>query len=232
MIPGIVAAYRPIGPSLPPETDPSFASVGLLLHFDGGNGSTDFTEVTGKVLAVSGGAVQSSTQKLFGVSSMTSPAGTYNQRLQTESLSSLNLSGPFTIELALYLVTSTIQYFVVARGNSTLSINTSSGKLQVFAFGTTITHPDVYTQNQFLQIAVTRDASNVVRLFVGGIQKSSASTATNQTTTTVWDIGSSTDWGGASTGLRDGYMDELRVTFGVCRYSSAYTPANSAFPDA
>jgi hypothetical protein len=51
--------------------DLSFANVGLLLHCDGGAGSTAIVDSgsLNKTVAVNGGAVQSTTQKKFGVSS-------------------------------------------------------------------------------------------------------------------------------------------------------------------
>lgn len=60
-------AGRPV--ALP--TDPDFASVALLLHMDGANGSASFTDSSGNAHAVTanGGAQISTAQSKFGGSS-------------------------------------------------------------------------------------------------------------------------------------------------------------------
>jgi hypothetical protein len=48
------------------ETDPSFASVSALLHFDGSDGSTTFTDVTGTIWTANGNAQIDTAQSVFG----------------------------------------------------------------------------------------------------------------------------------------------------------------------
>ncbi len=50
----------------PSQIDPNFNSVGALLHFDGANGSTNFTDIKGKTIMRFGVAQISTTQSKFG----------------------------------------------------------------------------------------------------------------------------------------------------------------------
>lgn len=227
MIPGVVGGGRPAVAQA--TSDPFWGNVTLLAHFDG-SGST-FTDEKGNTLTTSGGGSHSSTQKLFGSTSMYSTSAATVQ-VATSSLAAFNLSGQFTVEFSVYLTTATQQYFAVSRGSATLSINTSGGKIQAFIFGTTITDPNTYAFNTWTRVRLTRDASNICRLFVNGlVVATSAAVTTNQTGTTLWEIGGSHFWGGGTGGLRDGYMDEFRITSGVCRSTTDYSLDGSAFPN-
>lgn len=228
MIAGILAGGRPLTADSIPVSDPYWANVGLLVHFDG-SGSA-FVDQKGNTLTPVN-ATQSTAQKLFGSASLYATLSA-NAMIQTPTLSALNLSGQFTIDFSVMLSTTTQQYFVVARGSSTLSLNTASGKIQASVFGTVLNDPDAYSFGVWTRVRLTRDASNICRLFVNGILKATSSAvATNQTTSTIWEFGGSHFWGGATGGLRDGYMDEFRVTFGVCRSVASYALETAAFPD-
>jgi hypothetical protein len=87
--------------------------------------------------------------------------------------------------------------------------------------------------NQWVHVAITRDASNVVRVFLDGVPSATQPTI----------VGS---FGGiAADGFThftvcegvpfvsadfDGYFDQIRVTPGVCRYDAPFTPPTEPFP--
>ena len=72
--------------------------------------------------------------------------------------------------------------------------------------------------------AVTRDSSNVVRLFLDGGLEDSGTWTINMGTTSL-RIASKLD----STKPYQGYLDEVRITKGVARYTSNFTPQTSEF---
>ncbi len=76
-------------------------------------------------------------------------------------------------------------------------------------------------------IAVTRNGTDL-KLFVDGTQDGSTATNSTNFNQTVVQIGNdSTAAGTAYTG----YIDDLRITKGVARYTTTFTPPTAAFPD-
>ncbi|TIT84704.1 MAG: LamG domain-containing protein, partial [Mesorhizobium sp.] len=80
-------------------------------------------------------------------------------------------------------------------------------------------------------IAVDKDSSGKIRLYVDGSVFASATPADS----TIFNSTGALEIGRAlATAVYDGWIDELRITKGVARYASdsGYTPATSAFPRA
>ena len=69
---------------------------GALLHFDGGNGSTTFTDALGHAFASSNGATLSTANFKFGTASLALTGS--NQSISTPSSTDFDLQGDFTIE--------------------------------------------------------------------------------------------------------------------------------------
>jgi hypothetical protein len=78
--------------------------------------------------------------------------------------------------------------------------------------------------------AVTRDATNYLRIFVNGVLVSTPTAVTTNYSTSGWlGIGYSQNAGGADRYFR-GYIDDLRITKGVARYIATFTPPQQALP--
>ena len=93
--------------------------------------------------------------------------------------------------------------------------------------GTNVTSGSTYLSiNTWYHVAVTR-ASGSVRLFING------TLVGGPTTITTSLLGQNLVVGGyySTTYLWNGYIDDLRVTNGVARYTASFTPPTSAFPD-
>ena len=75
------------------------------------------------------------------------------------------------------------------------------------------------TLNQWNHIALTRDASNVMRIFINGVQTSYT------TRSDYFYVGHPQILDSKVAG-----MDEIRYTRGVCRYDSNFTPPATKFP--
>lgn len=222
-----------------PATDPDFASVRILCHFDGTNGSTTYTNVPGApaTLTATGAATTTSistAQSVFGGASLFTP-GTSGRYVSIVLGSPSFATSDFTIEFRVYttslasninpvdfrppssngihptfriLTTGELIYYV----NSADRITSSAG---------------VISTNTWYAVAVSR-VSGTTRLFLNGTQVGSSYTDSNNYVSTGGKIGEGA-FGGV--GLLNGYVDEFRVTIGVGRYSSTYTPATSAFPN-
>lgn len=86
---------------------------------------------------------------------------------------------------------------------------------------------------QWVHIAITRDASNVVRVFMDGVPSATQPTIAGSFGGVAADgfthftICEGVPFVSADF---DGYFDQIRVTPGVCRYDAAFTPPTEPFP--
>lgn len=235
---GVISAA--VGGKASGDSDPNYANVSLLLHLDGANGSTTFTDnsPTPKTITRAGGTVISTSQSKFGgASAAFSVAG---DGLNTASNTAFDFaSGDFTIELwhRPNSVTSGATQVLIDRGlfsgftpwaitqfNASLrlacSANGSSWLVDLFS-------ASVLSANTWHHVAATRNG-NDWRLFCNGTQIATANASgTLPTTATAVTIGRQNGGGGQFAG----FLDEIRVTKGVARYTSNFTIPAAAFPN-
>ena len=228
-----------IGPStLATGVDPFFANVSSLLHFDGSTGSTTFLDQKGNTWTASGNAQISTAQKKFGSSSgLWDGASDY---ISTAFATAFNIStGDFTLES-----------FVrpVLGGDRNIGSQRDSGAegwaLEVRATGAIwlrakingvysdtkiTTATGLVSAGNWYHIALTRNG-NLFTIWLDGVSVAtltSAGTLDNNSGAPL-RIGRSQS---SSEDDYSGYMDEFRLTKGVCRYTSTFTPPSAPFPD-
>lgn len=110
-----------------------------------------------------------------------------------------------------------IAVIVAGAGSYTITANVG---------GTNVTGSIAITTGTWYHVAFTR-ASGSVRLFINGTLAGGPTTITANLTGQNMVVG-----GYYSTGyLWNGYVDDLRITNGVARYTASFTPPTSAFPD-
>ena len=213
------------------QTDANFSSVSLLLNGNGANASTVIADrsTNGLTIVPVDGAQISTAQSRFGGSSLYFD-GTLD-RLTIAANSSLNFStGDFTIELWAYHSSFASNRFYIsseATGGLFFGQYTASqigwGRANV-AWDATPSHTMV--ANTWYHLALTRSGTDM-RLFVNGIQI--GSTVTNSLaydlSATATNIGSQ-----AANYYHIGYLDDIRVTKGVARYTAAFTPPVAPHP--
>jgi hypothetical protein len=228
------AGVRPLahGPVTPlaenVSTDPYWPNVVLLLNMDGGDQSTQFIDRKGRAVTPYGGAKQVIAQKKFGVSS-----GIFGS---TTGLSVAGLSlgtSDFTIEAWFYRDTlGTTQFCLDTRNadltNTGFSFYVRSSNHITFGSGNPFTATEgtiSLSDNQWHHVALTR-SSGTVRGFVNG-QLDFTTTSTSNFSNTTWSIGHS-----YSPPVSEGtkYLDEVRITAGVARYTENFTPPDAPFP--
>lgn len=216
-------------PDTGPYYDHWYTSVALLLPMNGANGSTTFTDIssTSKTVTAAGNAQISTTQSMFGGSSaLFDGTGDY---LQLSSSGDLSLgTGDLTIEGWIYLNTAhgfavlgTLSFNAGAsfRINTTLMVLDSSGI-------NSVSRSVSININTWYHVAVTR-ISGTVRFFLNGVKQGTDQTYTQNFSGESRIIGGSV----ADNALyMNGYLDDVRITKGVGRYSSNFTPIPRAFP--
>jgi len=113
-------------------------------------------------------------------------------------------------------------------GGMTLFVGT--GGVRFRAAGTTdLTHSTTISNTAFTHIAFVRDG-NTRRIFINGTQVTSDTLSFNVSDNVITDIGASVQ--NASDSFRYfGYIDDLRITKGVARYTTTFTPPTQAFSD-
>jgi hypothetical protein len=227
---------RPRAASAP--TDPNFADVSLLIHFDGANGSTSFVDSSGNSLAVTAGgtAEVSTSESKFGGSAGLFDGSGY---LSVEGDPELDLSGSdFCIELWTYPNTLAATAALISQGvaetvENCWSLEPSGEDLAFFASqgdpsGTIdFVLSGSLPTGQWSHVAVTCE-SGTARLFINGSLASSASLDIASTAGTPLIIGAG--WYDPATRGADCYIDELRITK-AARYTSAFTPPDAPFLD-
>lgn len=193
-------------------------SVLALLHFDGSNGSTTLTnEVSGGATpTISGSGALSTTQAKFGSASWKGDSGTY---FELAVGSSGSFTGDFTLEWCGHSL---------ADGACTIYSTTGSSYLYNGSFqdyGGSALSLSV-SQSGWKHFVICRQGSTM-RAYVDGVQ---TGTATYSGTVDL----RTTQWGRYAPNnnlYSTGYIDELRLTAGVCRYpnGTTFTPSSSAF---
>jgi hypothetical protein len=215
--------------------DANFDSVSLLLHMDGSNGSATFTDSSKNALVVTanGNAQISTTQSRFGgASGLFDGTGDY---LSTPDTAAIRLeSGDFSIEGWIYRNTSGALHNIAnKRVNTPVSgyvwrVNANNTLQFFFTGGSTVTSTATVSFGQWTHVAVTRQG-NTVRQFIDGVLDATTATFANGTTNaTELRIGVDET---AIDGF-NGYIDDLRITKGVARYTANFTPPSAPFPDA
>ena len=223
------------------ETDPYRSQVSLLLHGDGTNGSTTITDSSPspKTVTAFGDAQISTAQSKFGGSSLAfDGTGDYLQFPDDPSFEFG--SSPFTIECFIYL-TALPDYFdahVYSARNDPLQTGVvlavrTNLKLRFYR-GPGLNNLESNSSlqlNTWHHIAVTR-SSNTVTLWLDGINVGSRSLAVSLGSNPIIRISSVvTDPTSIPGAFVTGYIDDLRVTKGVARYTSNFTPPTAPFPD-
>lgn len=221
-------------------SDPYFSSVALLMHMEGVNGGTSFTDSSSshKTCTVIGGTTTSTAAEKFGSSSCLI-TGTDAGGISLASSADFGFgAGDFTIEGWVNVGN------VSTRLNTILDLRVSGTGIQFFVGGGIYTVPansigcssntgilataTGMSANVWTHVAITR-ASGTVRGFINGVLVFTVSDTRTYGSSLSAYIGR--DTGGTSYQGFGGYLDDLRVTKGVARYTANFTPPTAAFPD-
>jgi len=228
------------------EGDPYFSNVSLLLHGNGTNGSTTITDNSPapKNVTPVGNAQISTAQSAFTGGSSIAFDGTEDYLTVPSTGTPGDLgAGDFTVELWHFLVSRLNSFPCLISNYSSFAagsfglfaghISSTTTKYQLALNGSgfpSINSTANISYNQWVHLAVVRSGSTIT-LYVDGISSgSTTNTATlSGTSGSLW-VGTAGD--GVASGAINGYIDDLRITKGVARYTSNFTPPDAPFPDA
>lgn len=203
------------------EADALFSQVQLLLHCN--DNFTD-TSSAGRTV-VNTGSVQFSSAYSVAGSSAYVPSG--SRYLSVTGGIDIPSNTPATLEawIRLTSVASVGIFGDGLTGNGQL-LGVVNGQLSCYWNGNEM-YGGTINANQGYHVAVTRDSSNIVRLFVDGALVATAGSANSQALRLDRILSA------PYRGDFPGYADEIRVTVGAtgCRYTSAYTVSGNPFPD-
>jgi hypothetical protein len=220
------------------ETDPNFASVVVLLHMNGTDGSTTFTDVIGKVWTAAADAQIDTAQSKFGGASGLFD-GTGDQ-ITTPDHADFNFgTGDVTIEFWIRFAAVTGSYEIFSQGDGTAGAHlffefdgSARGVfLQIRAGANPVAQVSQgastgWSADTWYHVALVRDGDD------WEIFRDGTSVATGNDTD-AWGDYSTTFKIGTFTGYGDfpGHLDEFRITKGVARYTGAFTAPTAPFPD-
>jgi len=204
---------------------------GILLHFDGANLSTTFTDETGKTWSAVSGAKISTAQSKFGGSSLLLNGS--SDFIDSVSHADFGFgTGDFTIECFVYQGTQTGDQglFNTTTGTGGISFGLQNGKAFCGPGGVSYgpIASSAITSNVWTHVAATRQGTTM-RVFHGGTQMASATDTVNYAPR-IANIGAtSLNDNVLVSGYFNGYIDEFRVTKGTALYTGNFTPPSSPF---
>jgi len=223
-------------------SDPHYGNVSLLLHCDGSNGSTTFTDTSQYAHAVTanGNAKISTAQAKFGASGyfsgadwLTAPIGGFG-------------ANDFTIEAWVYCPAGSVPAGYVtlwahrssmsAFGGPLLVSANANGDLQLYIANAAANGWAIVghvtglslSMNVWQHLALVRSGTTLT-LYKNGVAGTPATVGTNA----IGITGQFSIMAGSAAGGQtvSGYIDDLRITQGIARYTAAFTPPTAPFPD-
>ena len=213
----------------PTTGDADFASVSLLLHMNGSNGSTTFADSSSNnfTISVFGDAQVSTTDPKFGTGSLTLDGnGDY---LTTPADAAFAFgTGNYTVECWVYVNSGNTNHGLFTFGGqfSGLAVAIISGEWRLSTAGAGGNTMGAVTTGVWQHLAVTRSGSSQ-RMFIDGTQLGSTYTDSTNFTDNQLKIG----YYYSPSFAINAKIDEFRVTKGVARYTSSFTPPAAPFPN-
>jgi hypothetical protein len=234
----------------PLTKDLYWSNVTLLLHGNGANNSTTFTDSSLSNLSITttGTPVISTIQSKLGGASMYFNATSEYLNIPSDYSSVEFGTGDFTIEFWSYLQSAVTEYqflINVSHANGNLDVRYGNGgfgnKLQVGVNTNTLstTWSCALTKagdvGSWKHMAFTRSGTTC-RFFVNGVVQNinnganPSSYPSTSFTSSVNVTGIvSASIGGANTHTSSVYLDEFRITKGVARYTGNFTPQTTEY---
>jgi hypothetical protein len=214
-----------------------FSNVSLLLHGNGTNGSTTITDNSSspKTVTAVGNAQISTAQSKFGGASIAfDNAGDY-LTLASNSAFAFG-TGDFTIEFWVYMnsLKGGINFINSNNGSGSgtnsiiVGLNGGNALEYYINSGSRIVDPVAISTGNWVHVALCR-GSGTSRMFKNGSQVGANFTDTQiVSSTNTFLIGTRDDNLNFSF---NGYIDDLRITKSVARYTANFTPPAAPFPD-
>ena len=229
-------------------TDPNYSNVSVLLHGDGTNNSTTFTDNSPNNFVLTGaGNAKISTAQIgqFGNASILLDGnGDYITGTLADA-NAFNLPNDFTVEARIYLSTTAGTHAIAGKwagtGNFAFIFYVTGTTIEFASanngqFGAITSAATSFSTNTWYHVAASRSGSSL-RLFQDGAL---LTTATETRDCSSGNSLSRLFVGGNQDGIANnptfafyfnGHIEEVRVTKGVARYTAAFSSPTAPFPD-
>ena len=212
----------------------------VMLHMNGSDGSTTFTDSSdvGRTFTAAGNAqIDTAQYKFGGASGLFDGTGDY---ITAPNSADFNFGvGDFTIE-AWVRLNATGQFNEIANQDANSSRGwqygiTSGNKLRLYGFISTWQQLGISTTSlttgQWYHCAVTREGTSF-RIFLDGVLEDTTviSGAILDENSNLLEVGHNVLSTGAHRYM-NGWIDDLRITKGLARYTATFTPPSAQLPN-
>lgn len=212
----------------------------LLMHFEDVEGSTNFIDEAGATTSLVGSSNNcfiSTTQSKIGSSSLRVIDG-HNNYVTVPASDNYNFGTElFTVDFWVYFESSTIPFFI---GNASYSGSTGwmvgwqNSEIKFYINGVNIAaSAPAPAFNEWHHIAIVREGTNTdqTKIYIDGVLGGTGTAGNINSTTHNLGIGRGYhDWNQTLT--FNGYLDEIRISKGIARWTSNFTPPTSAYEPA
>lgn len=207
--------------------DPYWANVSLLLHMDGSNGSTTFTDSSqySRTPTSSTGALTTAKSK-FGSASFSGGNAVSDGNVVWYGAYPGSIDYSYTIECWLYRSSSDVTAAGIfsfgdeTSGRANIYYTTSDNRIEWEQYAIGVRYSLVVPLNSWFHFAIVRTAESEVFFFVNGVKSGPIAGVP------FGNSGKFVIWAKPS----DSHMDEIRLT-SVARYTSNFTPPTAPFPN-
>jgi hypothetical protein len=210
-----------------PSTTPLTAITNTSLLVRGDTGAFYDLSNNGNSMTSTGTTAVTTQVKKYGAESASYTATAYQTVADAVNL---QLStGDYTIEAWVYRNAAGVLHSLICKGAAAtgwlLQVNSSNQLVFTVTSTAILTSTTTIAATTWTFVTVTRSGTST-RLFVGGNLEATATDSTNFNQTNALLVGS--DRSNAN-GL-NGYLDDIRITKGVARYTATFTPRTATFP--
>jgi len=211
----------------------------LLLHCDGSNGGTTFTDATGNQTVTSTACTTTTSDKKFGTASADFDGGATERYLVVTHTSNMDFDGEFTIDfwtkVAAAAPTLNNRFYQKGANSATgwglfmSSTNIYFGR-EDEDLGCGFARSLVVGTGDWHHIAVTRGSDNYFRIFLDGVLKDTSDSAYSDNLNDSANTYIGANAGDADSAVRfNGLIDEFRIVKGLALWTDTFTPATEAY---
>lgn len=226
------AIFDPTASSITIPTAPTAPTANTALLINGTNGGV-YDASTKNDLTTVGSAQASAAQAKYGTTAAYFPAASSYLNAPFSQNAVFN-TGDFTVEAWVYSVATTAGYTCILSSRDGIASNANAvffglkpttNQLTFYTSGEIIGTSTAVSTGTWTHVALVR-SSGTATIYING---TSAGTASFTTSLTGTGLSVGNEYNGASSngGL---YVDDLRITKGVARYTSNFTPPAAALP--
>ncbi len=231
--------------------DVYYPQTSLLMHFNGTNGSTTMTDNSKNnysFTATNGAAISTAQSKFGGASCFFD--GTNDYIINNNANSNwafLHNNTTFTLELWFYTSVTTAQTLISTDAASATigfslglsSVNSRDIDFEIYrgvggSYLSAISLGSVWSTNTWNHLAVVLNTSTqTVKIYLNGTEVATTSTSgfSFSSSDPSYALAIGRYQYSAPAGYYTGYLDELRITNGVARYTGNFTPSTTQFLD-